>query len=126
MNSTYVSLTAEGLRVSQKQIGWPSSCLSRMRETFDHWARRGKGREADTYCILDGLVCCQGVGGNGKIAAAVPVTLDKAGDMWQNRPRQRKSCNHFSHDDATLKGVHVAVVIEDHLIHRTTQEVSWC
>lgn len=78
MSYTYGSLTAEGLRYPEKQTGWSSSCLSRTKEAFGHWARRGKGREADTYCILDWLVCSQGVAGVGEIATAVLVTYDRA------------------------------------------------
>lgn len=72
-------------------------------------------------------MCCQGVGGIGKIAAAVPVTLDKAGDICGRigLGRERVAII-LAMKMATLKSVRVAVVIEDHLIHRTTQEVSWC
>lgn len=108
MSYTYGSLTAEGLRYPEKQTGWSSSCLSRTEEAFGRRSRRGKGREADTYCILDWLVCSQGVGGIGEIAAAVPVTFDRARDIWgRSRPMlmmPRKSCNRFSHDDNNTGG----------------------
>lgn len=34
-------------------------------------------REAETYCILNGLVCCRGLGRIGEITTVVPVTHDR-------------------------------------------------
>lgn len=98
MSSTHGSLTAEDLRDPEKQTGWSSSWLSRKGEAFAHWARRGKGRKADTYCV----------GGIGEITATVPVTNDRVRDIrgrsWPRLMMPRKSCNCFSHDDINSGG----------------------
>lgn len=91
MSSTHGSLITKDLSDPEKQTGWPSWCLSRTGEAFDHWARRAKGREASVLPES---------GWNWPNCHSCTSYSNRARDIRDmSWPKLKKSCSHFSNDD---------------------------